>query len=1033
MNSFNVVTVVPEGDIHSVGLETWASVLEYGLRGLGADVTSGRNNFDDSRVNFIFGAHLLTDQQAGELPSQCVIVNLEQLHALPGLETSTYLSLIKQYVIWDFSQKNLKFLSDNFGIEHSSYLPVSFAPTLETSIEEVEKDIDVLFYGVLNPRRRSILSQLDEAGLNVQVLVGVFGEERNAYIERSKIILNVSYYGSDILESARVLEALALKKCVVSECGERTEFDSRLGIGAVLCPYDELVATCLRLLGDPKALSHQQLLLDKCCDALSIDKTIVEPLEALPETFMIAECFKNDGAPYSDQGESAISVEKMLQFLDAGNLFRAQQMATRILAIDPAIPEAWNIVGSYAAKQHELVEAETAFRCVVTLLPDSAAGHENLGRVLLAGGKPEDALVHVEKAFELAPDTYRVGELLVELLNRNERFSDALDVGQSLLIHSPKSKPVILSMARACRGLNRVDPACQLYLAAVACDLTDAEVQAELAVYFYENGRIKDAIAFYADVLDRDKLDVHAYHGLGTCYHFMGHLETALEFYEQVLQLKPDMPGTLRNISHVYHVLVRPAEAIEAISKVVSRFPDDFCAKVQLAYYKKHVCDWSDQMDFSAIEDLSALNGASPFQVLPMVDDPELQLELAKHYQANTQHVCEKPTLPNRQDNKIRVGFFGSDFHEHATLVLMSGMFREYDRARFEFFVYSYGVSKVSAYRAKVEEQVDVFRDLEGWTDGEIVDVARADQLDIAIDLKGFTNTGRLEPFEIGIAPIQISYLGYPGTVGRDCFDYMVADDITVPSHLEHGYSEQIMSMPNAYQPNDCNRPLVFRDDKRQDHGLPEKGFVFCCFNNNYKISAEEFDIWMRLLTAVDGSVLWLLDANEFVRSNLTVEAEKRGVSADRLIFAPRVSVANHLSRHQHADLFLDTFNVNAHTTTSDALWAGLPVLTKLGEQFAARVSGSLLHAAELPGLACETLEQYEATALRLATDETAMAAIRQRLIDNKAQKPLFDTALYMRHFEALLAMAVTRSKEGVEPSRLELGNSLEPSKQSAA
>ena len=387
----------------------------------------------------------------------------------------------------------------------------------------------------------------------------------------------------------------------------------------------------MRLLGDPKALSHQQLLLDKCCDALSIDKTIVEPLEALPETFMIAECFKNDGAPYSDQGESAISVEKMLQFLDAGNLFRAQQMATRILAIDPAIPEAWNIVGSYAAKQHELVEAETAFRCVVTLLPDSAAGHENLGRVLLAGGKPEDALVHVE-AFELAPDTYRVGELLVELLNRNERFSDALDVGQNLLIHSPKSKPVILSMARACRGLNRVDPACQLYLAAVACDLTDAEVQAELAVYFYENGRIKDAIAFYADVPVATSLMYTRITDWAPVITLWG-AETALEFYEQVLQLKPDMPGTLRNISHVYHVLVRPAEAIEAISKVVSRFPDDFCAKVQLAYYKKHVCDWSDQMDFSAIEDMSALNGASPFQVLPMVDDPVLQLELAKHYQ----------------------------------------------------------------------------------------------------------------------------------------------------------------------------------------------------------------------------------------------------------------------------------------------------------------------------------------------------------------------------------------------------------------
>jgi protein O-GlcNAc transferase len=1029
---FNVTTICPQDDVHALNLHAYAKVVAAGLHSNGYSVQCEPNKIDDNKKNVILGAHLLDPSEHSRIPSGSIIVNLEQLMAKGAPVSKAYLDLLQRHVVWDYSKNNMEFLLSRFGVKHAQYLPVSYHESMMGLENKRTQDIDVLFYGVLNARRRAILTALDEAGLNVQVLVGVYGDERDEYISKSKVVLSVSYYAVDILESTRVLDAMAKGKAVVAECSENADFDPRMRGGAVLCGYDDLVAECKRLVADSESRRSVESKALKTCCALDVSKTVEDVLNALGLAEReLLEHSQDVSRPEVTDLEASVS--QMLELSNAGDTFEAERLAVAIIGKNPSVPEAWNIIGAAAAQKDELSEAQMAFQCVVSLLPESATGHENLGRVLLAGGKLEESLSYIARAFELEPGSLRVGELLAQLLNRTEQFDRALDLGEDLLIENPKSKCLILEMARACRGLNRIDPACQLYLAAVACDLSDAEVQAELAVYFYENGRIKDAIAFYADVLDRDKLDVHAYHGLGTCYHFMGHLETALEFYEQVLQLQPGMPGTLRNISHVYHVLVRPAEAIEAVSKVVSRFPDDFCAKVQLAYYKKHVCDWSDQMDFSAIEDLSALNGASPFQVLPMVDDPVLQLELAKHYQANTQHVCEKPTLPNRQDNKIRVGFFGSDFHEHATLVLMSGMFREYDKARFEFFVYSYGVSKVSAYRAKVEEQVDVFRDLEGWTDGEIVDVARADQLDIAIDLKGFTNTGRLEPFEIGIAPIQISYLGYPGTVGRDCFDYMVADDITVPSHLEHGYSEQIMSMPNAYQPNDCNRPLVFRDDKRQDHGLPEKGFVFCCFNNNYKISPEEFDIWMRLLSAVEGSVLWLLDANEFVRANLTREAEKRGISADRLIFAPRVPVAEHLSRHQHADLFLDTFNVNAHTTTSDALWAGLPVLTKLGEQFAARVSGSLLHAAELPELVCETLEQYEATALRLATDETAIAAIRQRLIDNKAQTPLFDTALYMRHFEALLAMAVTRSKEGVDPSRLELGNSLEPSEQSAA
>ena len=407
--------------------------------------------------------------------------------------------------------------------------------------------------------------------------------------------------------------------------------------------------------------------------------------------------------------------------------------------------------------------------------------------------------------------------------------------------------------------------------------------------------------------------------------------------------------------------------------------------------------------------------------MLVMADDSKLQLDLSRHFQKR--NSAQNANFTSRKDievkpsagRKLRVGFFGSDFHDHATLFLMSGFFREYDREGFEYFVYSYGVYKTGSLRQGVEKNVDVFRDVSGLTDPELVAIARDDDLDIAIDLKGFTNTGRLEPFERGIAPIQVSFLGYPGTLGRKTFDYMVADSHTIPAHLESSYDEKIMRMPYSYQPNDNQRALNFMQDHRSDHGLPESGFVFCCFNNSYKISAQEFDVWMRILREVDDSVLWLLEANEMVKQNLRVSAAAQGIDPDRLVFAARTSQEEHLSRHQHADLFLDTFRVNAHTTTSDALWAGVPVLTMQGEQFAARVASSLLSAVNLDELVVTDADAYAQLAIKIAGDAQYQKRLRAKLTDQKASLPLFDTKSYGRAFGLLIKKAFNLKEQGKE------------------
>ena len=287
--------------------------------------------------------------------------------------------------------------------------------------------------------------------------------------------------------------------------------------------------------------------------------------------------------------------------------------------------------------------------------------------------------------------------------------------------------------------------------------------------------------------------------------------------------------------------------------------------------------------------------------------------------------------------------------------------------------------------------------------DHAIADLARGHELDIAIDLKGYTRQSRPGLFALRLAPVQIAYLGYPGTMGADFIDYLIADPVVIPDGEKRFYTEKLLFLPNSYQPNDNRREIAQAGSSRADFGLPGDGFVFCCFNQNYKITPREFDIWMRLLGRVDGSVLWLLRSNEWAEANLRREARARGIDPDRLVFAGKLPHGEHLARHAHADLFLDTFNVNAHTTASDALWAGLPIVTRAGRQFAARVAASLLAAVGLPELIAGTDEAYEALALDLATDPDRLAAIRAKLAANRLSQPLFDTVGYTRDFEAAL------------------------------
>jgi predicted O-linked N-acetylglucosamine transferase (SPINDLY family) len=349
---------------------------------------------------------------------------------------------------------------------------------------------------------------------------------------------------------------------------------------------------------------------------------------------------------------------------------------------------------------------------------------------------------------------------------------------------------------------------------------------------------------------------------------------------------------------------------------------------------------------------------------------------------------------------RIRVGYFSADFRNHATMYLMAGLFERHDRSRFELSAWCFGPPAQDEMRGRLQRCCERLIEVGDQSDRQVAERARELQLDIAVDLKGFTQDSRPGIFACRAAPLQLSYLGYPGTMGAPYMDYLIADATLIPPASQIHYSEKILYLPDSYQVNDAQRPIAQRLFTREELGLPRSGFIFCCFNNNYKITPQTFAGWMRILQRVPGSVLWLLEDNARAAHNLREQARGSAVGAERLIFAKRMPLSEHLARHRAADLFLDTLPCNAHTTASDALWAGLPLLTCAGEAFAGRVAASLLNAIRLPELITLTQSHYEELAVALASDAARLAALRERLAHNRLTTPLFDTALYATRLE---------------------------------
>jgi protein O-GlcNAc transferase len=638
--------------------------------------------------------------------------------------------------------------------------------------------------------------------------------------------------------------------------------------------------------------------------------------------------------------------------LEGDDLRSAEQIARRSLAADPRDSEALHLLGTSLLYQQRHAEALAPLREAHVLAPRRGSGHR-LGYCYLALGDLKNAEPVLAQEVREFPD----------LINARNALGVCL-IGQS-----------------------RREDALAVFVEAARLDPASNEANSNAGGLLSELGRHAEAVAYLRRAVEAAPEVAEAHFNLGVALQHLRRYDEASDSLQEALRLAPRLSYALAHLTW------------------------NDMSRCRWEGLENRIAELRRQVREDGIP-------AAPFTFVVATEDPREQRRCAELHVRETVRAHPAPLWRGERyrHDKIRVAYLSADFCDHATSYLMAGLFERHDRAQFETVAISYGPDDGSPMRARLKQAFSRFVEARALSDTQIAGALRDMEIDIAVDLKGHTTDSRFGILAHRPAPVQVSYLGFPGTTGADFVDYVLADRFVIPEAEHDCYTEKVVYLPDSYQVNDSTRHIAQRTPERAQAGLPRDSFVFCCFNNNYKIMPRMFDIWMRLLRDVPSSVLWLLEDNAAARRNLEREALSRGIAADRLVFAPRVPQADHLARHRLADLFLDTLPCNAHTSASDALWAGLPILTCVGHAFPGRVAESLLRAIGLPELITSSLPQYEALALKLATDRQLLESLRARLKANRSNAPLFDTARLCGNLQSAFRTMLQIQQRGERP-----------------
>jgi predicted O-linked N-acetylglucosamine transferase (SPINDLY family) len=723
------------------------------------------------------------------------------------------------------------------------------------------------------------------------------------------------------------------------------------------------------------------------------------------------------------RGENQHDLHTALSLHQAGKLDQAARLYRQILHKDPDNHQALHYLGVIEASGGNFEQAKALIARSLQHQPANVPFLENYAGILFQAGDYDAALQVCRQALRSNPSLVPFLYIGAVALYKLKRFEEAVEQFDRLLALAPDHVIALNERGSVLAELKRYDAALASFQKALALQPRYAEAHLNSGNLYGVLRRYDEALAAYRRALALNGSLADAWLGCGNVDLNLGACDHALAAFDKALALNPNLAGAWLGRGNALSRLRRYDEAFAAYAKALIQKPDGPFAEGARLDAKIRLCDWSNLAGEVTHLESSIAAGipTSPFVLLAVAASPRTQLEAARLYGRTEYPAASQPLWRGEkyQHGRIRVAYLSADYGEHPVSYLLAGLLEQHDRRRFETIGLSFRPIGSSAIAARISNSFDRFIDVADRSDRDVAELIKALEVDIAVDLMGYTANSRTPILSYRAAPVQVNYLGYPGTMGADYIDYIIGDKFVVPDAEQQFYSEKIVYLPHTFQVNDSKRAISENTPSRAEVGLPDHAFVFCAFNNSYKILPHVFEVWLRLLQEVAGSVLWLLAETAQVGNNLRREAENRGVDPARLIFAPRIAYADYLARYRLADLFLDTLPFNAGTTASDALWAGLPLVTCPGRAFASRMAGSLLTAIEMPELIAESPADYEALAVKLASDPQLMVTTRLELERNRARTPLFDTELFTRHIEAAYSAIHQRAQVGLEPDHI--------------
>ncbi len=706
-----------------------------------------------------------------------------------------------------------------------------------------------------------------------------------------------------------------------------------------------------------------------------------------------------------------------------GRLDEAAALYERLLARFPDHADTLQLRALIDVHRAHYQDALARFDRVLKIQPNFAAAYANRAAALIGLERYADAAVSAARALELDPELRGAFTNLAAALNHAGRSDEALAVCESALAKGIAELQIHEVRAEALEKMGRSADARASAAAAGEGQLT-ADDLVRKALAFLDNKAPILALTACNKALAIDPNSFAAFFARGRVLLALQRHQDAIADCDRALAVDPDSAEIYALRGLAFMEMKQAERALADFEVVLDIDPGFKLIAGEALLMALRNCEW-EGFEQKAANLLAAVDAgklpAQPFVLNSLPATPVQHRTLAARYFADLHPYVGGSVRQSRSSNgKIRIGYFSSDLHEHPVGQLIVGLLEGHDRSRFEIVGFAFGGSPDSANKNRIARACDEFIDIFAMSDAEAAGLAREKKIHVAVDLNGYTGSNRVGIFAAGAAPVQVNYLGYPSTLGTSCHHYIIGDAwVTPPEHYD-GYTERVVTMPDTYLvTNDIKRHIPARLSTRAELGLPDAGFGFCSFNAPFKITSDAFDVWMRLLKAVEGSTLWLNDPGATAKRNLQREAKERGVASQRLIFAPRTPGLEYLARYRAADLFLDTFYYNAHATACEALLVGLPVVTCLGPAFSGRVGASLLAAIGLPELIAADAAKYERIALELARDPTALADARAKLARNTATYPLFDTKRYTRALESAYSTMWARCAQGLPPDHI--------------